>query len=96
MTNKSISPQFQALTSLYKHNPFLHSASEERGERELEVLNQQLGLDQGIIEVGEEQAGLINIYSTDEREPIKPENGMDWQEEKDQDIDAMERILTPT
>ena len=62
----------------------------------MEVLNEQLGLDQGIIEVGEEQAGLINIYSTDERTPIKPENGMDWQEEEDQDIDAMERILTPT
>ena len=35
----------------------LHSASEEKGGRELEVLNQQLGLDQRIIEVGEEQAG---------------------------------------
>ena len=62
VTNKSISRQFLARTSLCKHNPtwrepFLHSASEERGGRELEVLNQQLGLDRGIIEVGEEQAG---------------------------------------
>ena len=29
------------------------------------------------------------------RESIKPENGRDWQEE-DQDIDATERILTPS